>query len=217
MKRILIVDDHPISRAGIASIIKEEADLTVCGEAGSASEALTQIESTPPHLALIDINLPDRNGIELIKDLQALHPEIKLIAISMHDESLYAERVLRAGGQGYISKQAGGAEMTLAIQKVIKGGLYLSEAMSEMLVRAAANQSQDSRAKDPISTLTDRELEVLQHIGEGRNPRSIAEKLGVSHRTIEAHRTNIKEKLKLKDMTELIRFATRWADRSPGP
>ena len=216
MKRILIVDDHPISRAGIASIIKEEADLTVCGEAGSASEALTQIESTPPHLALIDINLPDRNGIELIKDLQALHPEIKLIAISMHDESLYAERVLRAGGQGYISKQAGGAEMTLAIQKVIKGGLYLSEAMSEMLVRAA-NQSQDSRAKDPISTLTDRELEVLQHIGEGRNPRSIAEKLGVSHRTIEAHRTNIKEKLKLKDMTELIRFATRWADRSSGP
>lgn len=214
MTTILIVDDHPISRGGIAALIAMESDLAVSGEAGSAAEAIAAMEEQVPDLALIDINLPDRSGLELIKDIHARFPDIALIAISMHDENLYAERVLRAGGMGYITKQLAASEMVGAIRKVLQGDLYVSKEMSETLLRIATNQRSSKGQTDPLRTLTDREFEVFLHIGEGRNTRVIAERLGVSPRTIEAHRTNIKEKLPVEDLTALIRYAVHWVERS---
>ena len=161
---------------------------------------------------LADITLPDKGGIELIKDIQAIHPGLAVLVISMHDESLYAERVLRAGGRGYIMKQEGGKKLMEAIRQVLSGQIYVSEKMSARILESFSGRRFPGADKSPVENLTDREFEVLQLIGQGKGTRQIAEKLHLSVKTVEVHRVNIKTKLKLQSATELIRFAVRWVE-----
>lgn len=209
-KQIFIVDDHPVFRDGLVVMIRREADLAVCGEADNAVAALEAVGRLQPDLVLADIGLPGKSGLELVKDLQALHPETPVLIISMHDETLYAERVLRGGGRGYIMKQEGPEKILQAIRQTLAGQVYLSAKMSVRILDAFSGR----RAKDgpPVARLTDRELEILRLIGQGRDSHAIAAQLHLSVKTVDAHRGNIKEKLNLKNGTELICFAARWVE-----
>jgi DNA-binding NarL/FixJ family response regulator len=210
-KRIFIVDDHPMMRQGLVQLIGAESDLSICGEAENAGSALDVIDSLKPDLVLADISLPGKNGLELIKDFHALLPGLPVLVISMHDESLYAERVLRAGGRGYIMKQEGGKKLMQAIRQVLAGKIYVSEKMSADILEIFSGRRAGAESS-PLEKLTDREFEVFQLLGEGKGTRDIAEKLHLSVKTVEAHRANIKAKLKLKSSPELIRHAVRWAE-----
>jgi DNA-binding NarL/FixJ family response regulator len=214
--RILIVDDHPMMREGIAHTINREPDLIVCAEATTAAEALSMVEAHRPDLVLADLSLPGRDGVELIKDLRAASPDTVVLAISTHDESVFAERVLRAGGRGYIAKQEGGAEMVRAIRVVLSGQVFLSEKLSahllQQLYRGNAGTGED---RFGVNQLTDREFEVFQLIGRGLSTQVISERLNVSTKTVDAHRANIKEKLGLQTTAELISFAATWITQSP--
>jgi DNA-binding NarL/FixJ family response regulator len=215
MKRILLVDDHPISRDGIAGLIARQDDLKVCGEAGSTSEALELISTMEPDLVLTDINLPDRSGLELIKDARAMQPHLPMLVLSMHDETLYAERVLRAGGRGYLMKETKPANVVKAIRCVLEGGIYLSDSMSSRLLEMVSGHG-NKVTLSPLERLSDREIEVFQLIGGGKASREIAEQLSISGRTVDAHRTHIKEKLNLKSGSELTRYAVRWVETGQG-
>jgi DNA-binding NarL/FixJ family response regulator len=210
-KRIFIVDDHPMMRQGLVQLIGAETDLTICGEAENAERALDAINSLKPDLVLADISLPGKNGLELIKDFQALQPGLPVLVISMHDESLYAGRVLRAGGRGYIMKQEGGKKLMQAIRQVLDGKIYVSEKMSADILETFSGNRAGSEGS-PVEKLTDREFEVFQFIAQGKGTRDIAQKLHLSVKTVEVHRANIKAKLKLKSASELIRFAVRWSE-----
>ena len=210
-KRIFIVDDHPMMRQGLAQLIGAEPDLEICGEAENAELALSGIGALQPDLVLGDISLPGKNGLELIKDFQALRPGLPVLIISMHDESLYAGRVLRAGGRGYIMKQEGGKKLMQAIRQVLGGKIYVSEKMSAEILETFSGR-RDGAASSPVETLTDREFEVFQLLGQGCGTRDIAEKLHLSVKTVEVHRANIKAKLKSKSAAELVRFAVRWQE-----
>ena len=214
-KRIFIVDDHPMMREGLAQLIAHETDLMVCGEADDAAQALEQIENLKPDLALVDITLRSTNGLELIKDLRIRAPDLAILVISMHDESLYAERVLRAGGRGYVMKQEGGKKLMEAIRHVLAGQIYVSEKMSARILEIFSGGRRDGTGS-PVGRLTDREFEVFQLIGQGKGTREIAEHLHLSVKTVEVHRANIKEKLGIKSATDLVRFAVRWADAQTG-
>lgn len=211
IKRLLIVDDHPMMREGLAQLIHQESDLTVCGEAGSANEALNLVEKLKPHLVLVDISLPDKSGLELLRDLQALHPSLPMLVISMHDESLHAERALRAGARGYIMKQEGGGKMMEAIRQVLGGQVYVSNKMSARILETFSGR-RAKISRSPVERLTDREFEVFRLIGQGIGTREIARRLSLSIKTIEVHRANIKRKLNLKGATELVRHAVRWVE-----
>lgn len=210
-KQILIVDDHPMMREGLAQLIDHEPDLTAAIQASTAAQALEAIALRRPDLALIDISLPDKNGLELIKDLQALYPDLPTLVVSMHDESLYAERVLRAGGRGYIMKQEGGRKLMDAIRQVLAGQIYVSEKVSAKILEHYSGRRPDAM-HSPVERLSDREFEVFQLIGQGQGTRQIAEHLHLSVKTVEVHRANIKRKLELKAATELVRFAIRWTE-----
>ena len=210
--RILIVDDHPMMRQGLAQLVNNEPDLAVCCEVENAHQALAVIDKARPDLVLADITLPDKSGIELIKDIQAIHSGLAVLVISMHDESLYAERVLRAGGRGYIMKHEGGKKLMEAIRQVLSGQIYVSEKMSARILESFSGRRSAGADKSPVENLTDREFEVFQLIGQGKGTRQIAEKLHLSVKTVEVHRVNIKTKLKLESATELIRFAVRWVE-----
>ena len=210
-KRILIVDDHPMMRQGLAQLIGAEPDLAICGEAENAERALDSIGDLKPDLVLADISLPGKNGLELIKDFHAMQPGLPVLVISMHDESLYAERVLRAGGRGYIMKQEGGKKLMLAIRQVLEGKIYVSEKMSAEILEMFSGRRAGTESS-PVEKLTDREFEVFQLIGQGKGTRESAEKLHLSIKTVEVHRANIKAKLKLKSASEMIRFAVRWSE-----
>ena len=210
-KRILIVDDHPMMRQGLAQLIGAEPDLAICGEAENAEHALDSIGALKPDLVLADISLPGKNGLELIKDFQAMQPGLPVLVISMHDESLYAGRVLRAGGRGYIMKQEGGKKLMQAIRQVLDGKIYVSEKMSADMLETFSGRRAGTESS-PVEKLTDREFEVFQLLGQGKGTRDIAEKLHLSVKTVEVHRANIKAKLKLKSGSELIRFAVRWSE-----
>ncbi len=210
-KKILVVDDHPIMREGLAQLINHEPDLTVCGDAETAEQALTAVQSLQPDLVLADITLPGKNGLEFIKDLQAMRPDLAVLVLSMHDESLFAERVLRAGGRGYIMKQEGGKKLMGAIRQVLAGQIYVSEKMSARILENFSGRRSDSGAS-PIEKLTDREFEIFQLIGRGKGSRDIAEQLHISVKTVEVHRANMKEKLQLKTAPELVRHAVRWIE-----
>ena len=210
-KRILIVDDHPMMREGLAQLIANEPAWAVCGEAGDAHEALDKVAALKPDLVLTDISLPAKSGLELIKDVQAMHPGVFILVLSMHDESLYVERVLRAGARGYVMKQEGGKKIAQAIRDVLDGKISVSEKMSAKILEIFSGR-RDEAAGSPVEKLTDREFEVLQLIGQGLDTKQLAEKLCLSTKTVEAHRANIKTKLKLATMSELIRYAVRWVE-----
>jgi DNA-binding NarL/FixJ family response regulator len=208
-KQILIVDDHPIMRQGLALLIRTDPSLEVCGEAESASKAVEAAMRLKPDLVIADISLPGRNGLELIKDLHALQPGLPVLVVSMHDESIYAERVLRAGGRGYVMKGEGGQKLMTAIQQVLAGGIFVSQSISAQILELFSGRRSGN---SPVEKLSDREFEVFQLIGQGRSTREIAAELHISIKTVEVHRVNIKEKLDLKTASELIHFAVRWVD-----
>ena len=210
-KRILIVDDHAILREGLVAQINRESGLVVCGEAENAREALTAVEKLKPDLVLADITLPGRNGLELIRDIRAVQPGLPVLVLSMHDASVFAERVLRAGGRGYISKQRSGQRMIEAIRHVLSGQIYLSDEMSTRLLDSLSGKRQ-GQAASPIAQLTDRELEVFTLIGKAKETKEISSRLGMSVKTVEAHRASIKRKLKLKTGPELTRHAVLWVE-----
>jgi DNA-binding NarL/FixJ family response regulator len=207
--RVLLVDDHPILRQGLGQLINQESDMAVCGEAEDSPKAFSAVEELQPDVAIVDISLRGGNGIELIKNLKARYPNLAMIVLSMHDESLYAERALRAGALGYIMKEEGTEKVLEGIRKVLTGEIFLSEKMKTKMLQQLAN----GRAKvvsSPIEHLTDRELEVFRLIGEGRSTRQIAAELHLSVRTVEAYREYIKSKLNLKNSTELVQHAFHW-------
>jgi DNA-binding NarL/FixJ family response regulator len=210
-RRVLIVDDHPMTREGLSSVINREADFEISAVAGKPAEAMAALARGLPDLMLTDMTMPGRGGLEFIKDILALHPRLPILVSSMHDEAVYAERVLRAGARGYIMKEAGTAELLAAIRRVLGGKVWLSEAMSaRMLANLSVRNAGGSGS--PIERLSDREFEVFQLIGLGLNSREIALKLGVSPKTVDAHRGRIKEKLALLDATALLRHAVRWME-----
>jgi DNA-binding NarL/FixJ family response regulator len=204
-KKILVVDDHPLMREGLCSVINHQPDLIVCGTAENAQQTMEAIPKLLPDLVLVDITLPGKNGLELVKDLKVIHPHLAILAISMHEESLYAERMLRAGANGYITKQQPPEELVKAIRQVIGRNLYVSKEVSEKLLRRFSGQA--AKFQSPMETLTDREFEVLQSIGEGKSPKEIARQLHISGKTVAVHSANIRGKLNLSSTAQLIRFA----------
>ena len=209
-QRIVIVDDHPMMREGLAQLIEHEPDLVVEAQADSAAQALQTIENSVPDLLLVDISLPDKGGLELIKDVHTLHPTLPILVISMHDETLYAERVLRAGGRGYIMKQEGGKKLMQAIRQVLGGRIYVSDRISAKILENFSGNRGES--KSPVEKLSDREFEVFQLLGQGQATREIAEHLHLSIKTVEVHRANIRKKLELATGNELVRYAIRWTE-----
>ena len=210
-KGILLVDDHSFMRAGLAQLIDRQPDMQVCGEAGDPAEAIQQLAKTKPDLVLTDLTMPGRSGLEFIKDLRAANETTPVLVISMHDEAVYAERALRAGARGYIMKGAGGESLLIALRQVLRGEVYVSPQMSARILGNLSG-SKPRGSSSPIEKLTDREFEIFQLIGQGKSTRDIAEQLHLSPKTVDVHRTHLKEKLELKDATSLIRHAVRWVE-----
>lgn len=208
-KRVLIVDDHPVFRIGIIALINAEPDLHVCGEASSSQSALEAMRRLRPDIALLDISLPGTNGIELIKQMKSEEPKLPILILSMHDESLYALRALRAGALGYVMKAEALTHVLDAMRKTLKGEVYVSKTLSERLIFQAI-QSPDGNIGSPVDRLSDREIEVLTMIGRGHSTKEVAAQLHLSVKTIETHRAHIKEKLNFRDGNELVRFAVDW-------
>lgn len=207
--RILIVDDHPVVRQGLNQLISSEPDMELCGEARGVSEALRLVETTNPDLAVVDIALQDGSGIDLIKQIKANHENVKVLVSSMHDESLFAERAVRAGAMGYISKQEATEKIVKAIRHILGGKIYLSNHMVDRVLHDMVGPTHQAE-KSPIERLSNRELEVFELIGQGLSTRMIAKRLHLSIKTIETHRESIKRKLNLETTLELIRYAVQW-------
>lgn len=207
--RIFIVDDHPIVRKGLADVLNQEPDMTICGGAETVSDALREISERMPDLAIVDLTLKGASGLELLKDLKIRHPEMPVLVLSMHDETLFAERALRAGAKGYVMKQEAVNELQTAIRRVLEGKIYVSPAMSERLLQSVT-QSQKGRDRSPMERLSDREIEVFEMIGKGMATGEIARKLHLSVKTIETYRAHIKEKLNLTTAVQLVQHATQW-------
>jgi DNA-binding NarL/FixJ family response regulator len=212
VRRVLIVDDHPMMRNGLAQLIGNEPDLKVIAEADNARQGLELVTHQTFDLVLLDISLPDKSGLELLKDIRVLRPELPVLVVSMHDELVFAERVLRAGGRGYIMKQEGGQKYLQAIRQVLAGQIYVSDKMSARILESLSGRASEKAGSSPVQRLSDREFEVFQLIGQGLGTREIAQRLHLSVKTVEVHRINIKEKLQVKTATELVRFAVRWSD-----
>ncbi|HIG27330.1 MAG TPA: response regulator transcription factor [Verrucomicrobiales bacterium] len=210
-KKILTVDDHPIMRQGLIQLIENEPDLMICSEAQSAEEVVSKVIEFEPDLVLADITLPGRNGIELIKDLQAMKPDLPVLVLSMHDESMYAERVLRAGGRGYIMKQEGGKKLIEAIRQVLDGQISVSKKMAAKILEIFSG-SETKGVQSPVDRLTNREIEVFQFLGQGLSTRQIAQQLHLSVKTVEVHRAHIKEKLGIESAPKLMRYAVCWLE-----
>jgi DNA-binding NarL/FixJ family response regulator len=210
-RKVFIVEDHPVFREGLVQIINSEDDLTVCGEAGDAEQALEAIPSLKPDLVLVDISLPGKSGLELIKDLRARNGGVKLLVLSMHDEALYADRVLRAGGDGYIMKQEDPEEVVHAIRDVLGGHIYVSEEVMAGGLKASSKRSPKQKSR-PLSRLTDDEIEILEHFGQGRSNGEIARLLGSSAKQVAANCAQLRRKLNLKTTNALIRYAVCWVE-----
>ncbi|MBO0694731.1 MAG: response regulator transcription factor [Verrucomicrobia bacterium] len=208
-KRIVIVDDHPLFRKGLEEMIHSDGGFAVCGEAGNASEAMEVIRKLNPDLAIVDISLPGANGIELIKNIRAEFRQMPVLVLSMHDESLYALRALRAGADGYCMKHEAMANVIHAIHEVFNGRPYLSPAMAAQVITKFAHRQAEGET-DAVERLSDRELEILELIGKGHDVRQIAKQLHLSPKTVETHRSHIKDKLDLKNSREVARFALQW-------
>lgn len=209
MARIIIIDDHPAIRDGLATRIVLEPDLEVVGEAADVTEGLAQMERTKPDLAVVDISLKTGNGIDVIKRAKERFPEVRILVWSMYDESLYAERALRAGAMGYINKEHASDTIVSAIRSVLKDEVFLSPNMSSKVLQRMINGKRNAH-QSPVESLSDRELQTFQFIGLGLNTGDIARKMELSPKTIETYRARIKQKIDVKDMAELTREATRW-------
>jgi DNA-binding NarL/FixJ family response regulator len=207
-RKVFIVDDHPLVREWLTNLINRQSDLVVCGEAATAAEAMQAVSTSDPEVAVVDISLKDSSGIELIKDLKRTRPRLVVLVLSMHDESLYAERALRAGAKGYIMKRETTRKVIEALRRVLEGKFYISEAISETITARFA-EGKTPVPRSPIEQLSDRELAVFSLLGEGRGTRQIAETLRVSVKTVQAYSARIKEKLNLHSGTELLRAALR--------
>lgn len=212
--RVLIVDDHPIVSQGLKQLIDAESDLSVCGCADRGDAALKLVASQKPSIVIVDLSLKDMSGIDLIKELNEKHPGLPMLVLSMYDEQLYAERVLRAGARGYVMKEAASDNVVAAIRQVLNGETYLGDRVKSRLLNRLVKSPEPANAKagpsSPIERLSDRELEVFRLLGQGYSTRRIAERFQRSIKTIEIYRANIKHKLDLKDATELIHYAIRW-------
>lgn len=207
--RILLVDDHAIVREGFAEIINAHAELEVCGEAGTAPEAVEAVARLNPDLVVVDLTLQGGSGLDLIKNLKAVHPLLPMVVLSMHDETLYAERALRAGALGYVMKREDSSVVLEAIQSALRGQLFLSKTMRERMLHKMVGGTPPPEGNS-LAHLSDRELEVFQHLGEGRTTSQIAKKLHLSVSTVETHRAHLKEKLNLTNSAELMRAAVEW-------
>ena len=206
--RVLLVDDHPVMRQGMAAIINEEPDLTVCGQAEGVRSAIAVASQTRPHVALIDLSIKDGDGLELIREMRNRFPEVRTLVLSMYEETVYAERALRAGAGGYVMKAQAASTVMDAIRSVLRGRIYLSEQMSARLARGERRGAAgDPAAAAGAGHLTDRELQILRCVGRGLSTREIAEELFISVKTVEAHRENVKRKLGLASSGELLRYA----------
>ncbi len=213
-RKVLIVDDHPILRKGLTLLINQEPDLFVCAEAENAQMALESLDNVVPDMAIVDISLPGIDGIELIKELRLRHKEMPVLVVSMHDEALYAERSLRAGARGYIMKQEALEKVLVAIRKVLEGEIFVSERITTKMLEKFVSVEGVSQAASPIDLLSNRELTVFRLIGQGHKTRQIAERLHLSIKTVESYRAHIKEKLKLGDGTDLLKYAIQWVQIS---
>ena len=208
-KRIFIVDDHPIVREGLITIINHDKDLAVCGEADEPQEALKAISELRPDVVIVDITLKNSDGIELTKSIKARYPKLPVIVLSIHDESVYAERALRAGAQAYLMKEVVSENIVTAIRTVLSGEIYVSNKMGKKFLHKLAGSKVDTNST-PIDSLSDRELEIFRLIGQGYKPSKIAKSMHLSVKTVETYRARIKEKLNLADADELLRYAIRW-------
>ena len=209
LKHIIVVDDHPIVRQGLAKLLSDEKDLVLCGEAENARDGLQAIGKLKPDLAIVDISLAGKTGLELIKDVRAQYPQLPVLVLSMHDELIYAERALRAGARGYVMKQEGGKILVQAIRQVLSGEVYATPRISASILSRLSDGRARS-ARSPVENLTEREFEVFQLIGQGLATRQIAEQLHVSVKTVEVHRVHIKEKLHLVAGPALMHYAMSW-------
>ena len=210
--RILLVDDHPLVRERLAEVINREPDLVVCGEAEDRHEALGTVEAKRPELAIVDITLKSSDGLELIKDIHARWPNLRMLVVSMHDESLYAERALRAGALGYITKQEATRKILQAIRRVLAGNIYLNERIATRILRRLTTHA-SAVAAPPAELLAARELQVFELTGRGLSTHEIAARLHLSSKTVETYRMRIRRKLTLKDSSELLQLAISWASK----
>src|ERR1700684_1405864 len=209
VRRVLIVDDHPIVRQGLRRIMENEEDLIVCGEAETARDARTAIKELNPDVMIADISLKQSDGIELVRDVRAHYPQLPILVLSMHDETIYAERMLAAGANGYIMKQAASEQVLVALRRVIDGGIYVSESIGNKMIQKFAAGGAYLSA-NPIDRLSNRELQILHMIGKGMSTRETAESLNLSVKTVESHRQRIKRKLNLNTGTQLVQYAVNW-------
>jgi DNA-binding NarL/FixJ family response regulator len=207
-RRVLIVDDHPIVRHGLKQMIDAEPDLAVCGEAQSDREARAAIRELDPDVMIVDVSLAQGDGIDLVREVHAQRPELRMLVLSMHDETIYAERLLAAGASGYIMKEAAYDQLLVALRRVLGGGVYLSEAMTASRGKRAHRATNGSA--DPIGRLSNRELQVLSLIGRGLSSRQAAESLNVSVKTVESHRQSLKRKLNLATNAQLLQYSLKW-------
>jgi DNA-binding NarL/FixJ family response regulator len=212
-KRIMIVDDHPILRKGLSMLINQESDLVVDGEAEDAQKAMELIESLKPDMVIVDISLPGVDGVELLKMIKLRHPDLPTIVVSMHDESLFAERALRAGARGYIMKQEAADKVLSGIRRVFAGEIFVSSRVTTRIVERLMDGGQGKQSF-PLDLLSDREFTVFQLIGQGFGTRQIADKLHLSVKTVESYRSHIKEKLRLESGTDLLKYAIQWVQNN---
>lgn len=209
VKKILVIDDHPVVRRGMAGMLNAEEDLEISGEASNAKQAMEAVKQNKPDLVLLDLSLGNDSGLELIHDLKAMHDDLAILVVSIHDESLFAERVLKAGAMGYINKQVALDHIVKAVRKVLSGKIYLSPDMANRMLSQVASGVQPGE-ESPLDRLSDREMEVYRMLGEGKGTREIAKRLHLSMKTIETYREHIKDKLNLKDSNEMVCHAARW-------
>ena len=210
--RIYIVDDHPLVRHGLSQIVANEADMEICGEAEDSPAAIRGVGEANPDAIIVDISLKGANGLELIKNLKAIHEDIPILVFSMHDETIYAQRALRAGAKAYVMKKESLSKVVDAIRKIIQGEIYVSPSVADQVLYQIVNGLGDV-STSPVDRLTDRELEVVQLVGRGLSSREVAESLHLSVKTIESHRAHVKEKLGLRNATELVQFSVQWVDQ----
>lgn len=214
-KKVLLVDDHPLLREGLSRIINQQENLIVCGEAGNASGGLAAVNRLHPDIVIVDISLEEGNGLDLIKDIRAHNPKLPILALSMHHEDLYAERAIRAGAKGYVMKHEPASAVMGALQKVLNGQLAVSDNIISRLVGCRA-QGEQAASGLPTDLLSDRELEIYRNLGEGHGTREVAAKLGIAASTVESYRASIKQKLNLKNATDLISSAARFVAAESG-